>query len=155
MKRVQCFGRQRKLTLMYIGLFMIVERSGAASYRLDLPASMSSIHSVFHVLMLKKHLRNEEQQRVLDTPKIKLHDDLTTIEIPICILVKEDKRLRNNMITLVKVQWNWKGAKEGFKTYRRAEGETMHFLSKRDLAHVFEELQHIVEARSSSSKPYP
>ena len=64
------------------------------SYRLDLPASMSSIHSVFHISMLKKHLHDEEQQRVLDAPEIELQEDLTTIEIPVGILAREDKRLR-------------------------------------------------------------
>ena len=80
-----------------------MENIGVVSYGLDLPASMSSIHNVFHVSMLKKHLHDEEQQRVLDTPEIELQEDLTTIEIPVCILVREDKRLRNKVIPLVKV----------------------------------------------------
>ena len=76
------------------------------SYRLDLPASMSSIHNVFHVSMLKKHLHDEEQQQVLDAPEIELQEDLTTVEIPVRVLAREDKGLRNKVIPLVKVQWN-------------------------------------------------
>ncbi|XP_020254662.1 uncharacterized protein LOC109831690 [Asparagus officinalis] len=112
MKGVQQFSRWRNLSPRYIGLFWIVERIRAVLYQLDLPTSMSSMHDVFHVSMLKKHLRDEEQQLVLDAPEIEIHDDLTTTEILICILTKEDKKFRNKVIPLVKVQWNRKGAKE-------------------------------------------
>ena len=64
---------------------------------------MSSVHDVFHVLILKKHLHNEEQQRVIDTPEVEIQTDLSTIELPICILAREEKRLRNKVIPLVKV----------------------------------------------------
>ena len=50
-----------KLAPRYIGPFKILERIGAMSYKLDIPASMSSIPNVFHVSMLKKHLHDEEQ----------------------------------------------------------------------------------------------
>ncbi|XP_020242901.1 uncharacterized protein LOC109821119 [Asparagus officinalis] len=74
---------------MYIGQFRIVECIGAILYRLDLPVSMSSIHDIFNVLMLNKCLHNEVR-----------------------ILAKKDKRLRNKVIHLVKVQWNRKEADE-------------------------------------------
>ena len=73
---------------------------------------MLSIHDIFHASILKKHLRDEEQQRVLDMPEVEILDDITIIVIPVCILAKEDKRLRNKVISLVKVQWNRKGAEE-------------------------------------------
>ncbi|XP_020262586.1 uncharacterized protein LOC109838559 [Asparagus officinalis] len=104
MKGVQQFGRRGKLAPRYVGLFRITERVGAVSYRLDLPASISSVHDVFHVSMLKKHLRDEEQQRVIDTSEIEIQTDLSTIEVPVCILAREDKRLRNKVIPLVKFQ---------------------------------------------------
>ncbi|XP_020249222.1 uncharacterized protein LOC109826609 [Asparagus officinalis] len=101
MKGVQRFGRREKHALRFIGLFQIVECVGVVTYRLDLSASM-----------LKKHLRDEELRRVLDVPAIELQVNLTTIEIPVHILTKEDRKLRNKVIPLVKVQWNRKGAKE-------------------------------------------
>ncbi|XP_020272486.1 uncharacterized protein LOC109847666 [Asparagus officinalis] len=104
MKGVQQFDMWGKLALRYIGSFKIIECIGAISYRLEIPTSMLSIHDVFYVSMLKKHLRDEEQQRVLDAPEIELNDDLTTIEVPVCILAKEDKKLRKKVIPLVKVQ---------------------------------------------------
>ena len=105
-KCVQRFCRRGNLAPMYIGPFRIVERIRAISYRLDLPASMSSIHDVFYISMLKKHLRDEEKQRVIDAPEIDIQDDFTTVEISVCILARENKKLRNKVIPLVKVQWN-------------------------------------------------
>ena len=61
-KDVQRFGRRRKLVLRYIRPFRILELIGAVSYGLDFPAPMSSVHKVFHVLMFKKQLHDEEQQ---------------------------------------------------------------------------------------------
>ncbi|XP_020243068.1 uncharacterized protein LOC109821292 [Asparagus officinalis] len=103
MKGVQQISRWGKLVLRYIGSFQIVEHIGGISYRLDLLTSMSSIHDIFHVSMHKKHLRNEEQLRVLDAPEVEIHDDLTTIETPVRIIAREEKRLRNKVIPLVKV----------------------------------------------------
>ncbi|XP_020272335.1 uncharacterized protein LOC109847519 [Asparagus officinalis] len=100
---VQRFGRWGKLALRYVGPFRLIEHVGAISYRLDLYASMLSVHDVFHVSMLKKHLRDEEQQRVIDALEIEIQDDLTTVEILICILAKEAKKFRNKVISLVKV----------------------------------------------------
>ncbi|XP_020271043.1 uncharacterized protein LOC109846230 [Asparagus officinalis] len=104
MKVVQRFSRLGKLNSRYVGPFRIIERVRAVSYRLDLRASMLSVYNVFHVLMLKKRLHDEEQQRVIDTPEVEIQTDLSTIELPICILAREDKRLRNKVIPLMKVQ---------------------------------------------------
>ncbi|XP_020266777.1 uncharacterized protein LOC109842291 [Asparagus officinalis] len=112
MKGVKRFGKWGKLFLRYIGPYRIVDRTGAVSYRLDLSASMSGVHDVFHISMLKKHLQDEEQQRVVDVPDLELQTDLTTIETPIIILARENKKLRNKVIPLVKVQWNRKGVEE-------------------------------------------
>ena len=62
--------------------------------------------------MLKKHLRDKEQQREIDAPEIENHDDLTTVEISVCILAREAEKLRNKVIPLVKVHWNRQGAEE-------------------------------------------
>ena len=82
------------------------------SYRLQLPASLSEVHDVFHVSMLRRHLRGEEQDRVVDLTDLQLQPDLTTTEAPVCILAREEKKLRNKVIPLVKVQWNRRGVEE-------------------------------------------
>ena len=40
---------------MYIGPFEVLERVGIVSYRLALPYSLSGVHEVFHVSMLRKY----------------------------------------------------------------------------------------------------
>ena len=52
------FGKRRKLSPRFIGLFEILERVGTIVYRLVLPPSMSSVHEVFHVSMLRRYTPN-------------------------------------------------------------------------------------------------
>ena len=49
------FGRGRKISLRFIGLFDIIERIGKVAYRLALPPQISSVHDVFHVSVLRKY----------------------------------------------------------------------------------------------------
>ena len=49
------FVKQGKLSSRFIGPFEILERVGAVAYRLALPPSLSSVHEVFHVSMLRKY----------------------------------------------------------------------------------------------------
>ena len=49
------FGRHEKLSPRFIGPFEILERVGTIAYRLALPPSMSGVHEVFHVSMLRKY----------------------------------------------------------------------------------------------------
>ena len=50
------FGKRGKLSLRFIGPFKILERVGPIAYRLTLPLSMSGVHEVFHVSMLRKYI---------------------------------------------------------------------------------------------------
>jgi hypothetical protein len=56
MKGVNRFRVKGKLTLQYIGLFLILEQYGPVAYRLQLPETLSAVHNVFHVSQLKKCL---------------------------------------------------------------------------------------------------
>ena len=49
------FGKREKLSSRFIGPFEILERVGIVAYRLALPPSMSGVHEVFHVSMLRKY----------------------------------------------------------------------------------------------------
>ena len=49
------FGKRGKLLPRFVGPFEILERVGIVAYRLALPPSMSSVHEVFHVSMLRKY----------------------------------------------------------------------------------------------------
>ena len=54
-KGVVRFGKRGKLVPTYIGPFEILERVGTVEYRLALPPSLSGVHEVFHISMLRKY----------------------------------------------------------------------------------------------------
>ena len=54
-KGVIRFGKRGKLSPRYIGPFEVLKRMGIVLYRLALPTSLSSVHKVFHVSMLRKY----------------------------------------------------------------------------------------------------
>ncbi|XP_060674303.1 uncharacterized protein LOC132804256 [Ziziphus jujuba] len=62
---------------------------------------LSRVHDVFHISMLRKYI--SDPSHVLETPEIELRDDLSYEEQPVQILGREEKRLRNKIIALVKV----------------------------------------------------
>ena len=49
------FDKLGKLSSRFIGPFEILERVGIIAYRLALPPSMSGVHEVFHVSMLRRY----------------------------------------------------------------------------------------------------
>ena len=49
------FGKRGKLSPRFIGPFEILERVGIVAYRFDLSPSMSVVHEVFHVSMLRRY----------------------------------------------------------------------------------------------------
>ena len=63
-RRVIRFKKQGKLSPRYIGPFERLERVATVAYRLALPPSLSSIHEVFHVSMLKKY--NQHTTHIVD-----------------------------------------------------------------------------------------
>ena len=56
MKGVMRFDKKEKLIPRYIGPFEILERVGMVAYRLTLPPSLSQVHLVFHISMLRKYI---------------------------------------------------------------------------------------------------
>ncbi|XP_075478786.1 uncharacterized protein LOC142519635 [Primulina tabacum] len=69
------------------------ERIGTISYRLDLPHSLSAIHDVFHVSMLRKY--EPDPSHVLRTDDVELDSSLSYVEHPVQILDRKEKQLRN------------------------------------------------------------
>ena len=53
-KGVVRFGKHEKLSSRYIGPFKVLERVGIVTYMLALSPSVSTIHAVFHVSMIRK-----------------------------------------------------------------------------------------------------
>ena len=49
------FGKRGKLSPRFIGPFEILERIGTIAYRLALSPSMTGVHEVFHISMLREY----------------------------------------------------------------------------------------------------
>ena len=87
------FGKCGKLSLRFIGPFEILDRIGTIAYRLALPPSMSGVHEVFHVSMLRKY--TPDPAHVVDWGQIE--------EGPVCILDSRDQVLQCKTMRLVRV----------------------------------------------------
>ncbi|KAJ8749273.1 hypothetical protein K2173_018753 [Erythroxylum novogranatense] len=103
MKGVVRFGKRGKLNPIYIGPFEILERVGNVSYRLALPPHLSYVHPVFHISMLRKYI--PDPSHVLQTPEVNIAENLSYEEIPVAIIDRQIRKLRNKEITMIKVQW--------------------------------------------------
>ena len=69
------FGKRGKLSPRFIGPFKILERVGIVAYRLALPPSMSSVHGVFHVSMLRRY--TPDPAHVMNRGEIDVDTDVT------------------------------------------------------------------------------
>ena len=85
------FGKRGKLSPRYIGPFEILEMVGIFAYRLALSPSLSSIHEVFHVSMLRKYTPNPTH--VVDWGELVVDADGTFKEGPVCIMDSREQVL--------------------------------------------------------------
>ena len=104
------FGKRGKLSPRFIGPFEILERVGTVAYRLALPPSMSGVHEVFHVSMLRRY--TPDPAHVVDWEKIEIDTDGTFEEGPVRIIDSRDQVLRRKTVRLVKVLWKHRGVEE-------------------------------------------
>ncbi|XP_073270442.1 uncharacterized protein [Primulina huaijiensis] len=104
------FGMKGKLAPRYVGPYEILQRIGTLAYRLALPPSLSGIHDVFHVSMLRKY--EPDLSHVLDISEVQLDPDVSYVERPVCILDRSERKLRSKLIPMVKVQWEHRGVEE-------------------------------------------
>ncbi|KAL0534798.1 hypothetical protein IC582_029092 [Cucumis melo] len=103
MRGVLRFERRGKLSPRFVGPFEILERIGPVAYRLALPPSLSTVHDVFHVSMLRKYV--PDPSHVVDYEPLEIDENLSYVEQPVEVLAREVKTLRNKEIPLVKVLW--------------------------------------------------
>ena len=82
------FGKHEKLSPRFIGPFEVLERMGTVVYRLTLSPSMSGVHEVFHVSMLRKY--TPDPAHVVDWGQIEVDIDGTFEEGPGCIVCSCD-----------------------------------------------------------------
>ena len=104
------FGKRGKLSPRFIGPFEILERVGTFTYQLPLPPSMSGVHEVFHVSMLRKY--TPDPAHVVDWGQIDVDTDGPFEEGPVCILDSRDQVLRCKTVRLVRMLWRHCGVEE-------------------------------------------
>ena len=104
------FGKQGKLSPRFIGPFEVFERVGAVAYRLALPSSLSGVHEVFHVSMLRKY--TPDPAHVVDWGKLVIDADEIFEEGPMRIIDSREQVLRRKTVSLVKVLWEHRGVEE-------------------------------------------
>ena len=96
-------GKKGKLNPRFIGPFGVLERIGLVAYRVALPPSLSRLHNVFHVSVLRKYM--DDPSHVLDYQPIQITNDMSYEEQPMEILDRKEQVLRRRVIHLVKVRW--------------------------------------------------
>ena len=82
------FNKREKLSLRYIGPFEILERVGTIAYWLALPPSLSCVHEVFHVSMLRKY--TPDPAHAVDWGEIIVDTNGTFEEGPVRIMDSRD-----------------------------------------------------------------
>ena len=122
------FGKRGKLAPRYIGPFEILERVGTIAYLLVLPPSLSGVHEVFHVSMLRKYTL--DSAHVVDWGEITVGTDGTFKEGPVRIMHSWDQFLRRKTVRLVKVLWQHRGVEEATWEPEDMLRATYHFLFK-------------------------
>nr|XP_027071915.1 uncharacterized protein LOC113696733 [Coffea arabica] len=103
-------GRGKKLQPRFVGPYTILQRVGKVAYRLELPLSLSRIHDVFHVSMLKKYYPNPTH--IVQPEEIEIDEAHTYDERPVRVLDRKVKELRSKQIPLVKILWKNHGVEE-------------------------------------------
>ena len=83
------FGKQEKLSPRFIGPIEILERVGTVACRFALQPSMSGVHKVFHVSMLRKYTL--DPAHVVDWGEIEVDTDGTFEEGPVCIMDSQEQ----------------------------------------------------------------
>ena len=103
-------GKRGKLSPRFIGPFDILERMGVVAYRLALPPSMSGVHEVLHVSMLRGY--TPDPAHVVDWGQIEVDIDGTFEEGPVYIVDSRYQVLRRKTVRLVRVLWRHCGVEE-------------------------------------------
>ena len=109
------FGKRGKLSPRFIGPFEILEKVGTVAYRLALPPSMlppsmSGVHEVLHISMLREY--TPDPAHVVGWGQIEVDTDGTFEEGPVYTVDSRYQVLRRKTVRLVRVLWRHCGVEE-------------------------------------------
>ncbi|WMV32550.1 hypothetical protein MTR67_025935 [Solanum verrucosum] len=91
------------------GPYQILKRIGKVAYELELPADLAAVHPVFHISLLKKCVGDPTSVVPLESVAIK--DSLSYEDVPVEILDRKVRMLRNKEVSSVKVWWRSQSVK--------------------------------------------
>ncbi|WMV49507.1 hypothetical protein MTR67_042892 [Solanum verrucosum] len=103
MKGLMRFGKKGKLSPRYVGPYKILKKISRVAYKLELPTELATLHPVFHISPLKKCVGDPTSIVPLESVVVK--DSLTYEKVPVEILDRQVRRLRNKKVTSVKFLW--------------------------------------------------
>ncbi|XP_057949230.1 uncharacterized protein LOC131144542 [Malania oleifera] len=104
------FGKKRKISPRYIEPFEILEMVGPVAYRVALLPTLSRVHDVFHISVLRKYV--PDPSHVLSYEPLEISDALAYEEVPVQILDQKVQQLRTKEISLLKILWHTHAVKE-------------------------------------------
>ncbi|XP_060182284.1 uncharacterized protein LOC132611946 [Lycium barbarum] len=87
----------------YIVPFEILKCMGEVAYKLVFPPSLSGIHLVFHVSMLKRY--HGDGSYIICWDSILIDENFSYEEEPVAILNRNVRKLRSKEIASVEIQW--------------------------------------------------
>ena len=96
--------------MRYIEPFEVLKRVGIVAYQLALPPSLSGVHKVFHVSMLRKYTPGPSH--IVDWGEITVDTVGTFEKGPVRILDSWVQFLRRKTMRLVKVLWQHQGVEK-------------------------------------------
>ncbi|XP_070046895.1 uncharacterized protein [Nicotiana tomentosiformis] len=99
MKGIMRFERRGKLSSRFLGSFEVFERVGEGAYMLALPSSLSRVHPIFQVSMLRRY--HADRSHVLDYSIVHMDESLSYDEEPIAIVDRHVLELRSKKISTV------------------------------------------------------
>ncbi|XP_069147113.1 uncharacterized protein [Solanum lycopersicum] len=103
MKGLVRFGKKGKLSPHYVGPYEIMQKIGKVAYDLRFPSELASVHPALHVSMLKKCIGDPEC--ILPIKGLGVQEELSYEEVPVQILDRQVKKLRNKEVACVKLLW--------------------------------------------------
>ena len=101
MKGMVRLGKKVKLSPRSLGPYEILQRVGKVAFKLRLPSKLVSVHLVFHVSMLKKCIGDPES--ILSIECLGVYENISYEEVPVEILDRQVKKLRNKEVASIKV----------------------------------------------------
>ncbi|WMV45797.1 hypothetical protein MTR67_039182 [Solanum verrucosum] len=103
LKEVMRFGKKEKLSPQNVGPYEILKRVRNVAYELKLPIELAPVQPVFHISMLKKCIGDPVS--ILPLEGLGVNENLSYEEVPVEILDRQVKKLRNKEVASVKVLW--------------------------------------------------